>query len=356
MTEAAGSREQGTGNREQGTAGREQGTGNRKQGAVSRGGFAPFRLKPWFSERVWGRTDLRPWYGATGTDKPVGEAWLTGPESVVDTGAMAGRTLAEVAREFGPELLGGGLGTSAAGGLGTAESAEFPLLVKILFPSDKLSVQVHPDDAQAQAMGERRGKTECWYVLEAEPGAVVALGMKPEATPDRVRSAVADGTLESLMTMLPVRGGDMVFVDAGTVHAIGPGVTLLETQQTSDITFRMFDYGRPRDLHVEQGLAVMRSATRAGKVLARPMDGWTRLIEEQYFTVDRFDLPAGEVVAVAMPGPGCLVGLDGRADVLSDQGQIAMERGQAIVVPAGETVTVKSEAGVSFARCVAPPT
>ena len=328
MTEATGSREPGTEKKEHGTA--------------ARGGLAPFRLKPWFSERVWGRTDLRPWYEATGTDKPVGEAWLTGPESVVDTGPLAGRTLAEVAREFGPELLGG------------VGEAEFPLLVKILFPSDKLSVQVHPDDAQAQAMGEARGKTECWYVLEAEPGAAVALGMKPEATPDRVRSAIADGTLESLMTMVPVEGGDMVFVDAGTVHAIGPGVTLLETQQTSDITFRMFDYGRPRDLHVEQGLAVMRSATRAGKVLSRAMDGWTRLIEEQYFTVDRFDLAGNSEVAVAMAGPGCLVGLSGSAAVLSGVGQIAMERGQAIVVPAGQTVTVRAEAGVSFARCVAP--
>ncbi len=334
----------------EGAGNREQGAEDREQRAGSGGGLAPFRLRPWFSERVWGRTDLRPWYEATGTDKPVGEAWLTGPESVVDTGAMAGRTLAEVAREFGAELLGGGLGP--------AEAAEFPLLVKILFPSDKLSVQVHPDDAQARAMGERRGKTECWYVLEAEPGAAVALGMKPEATPERVRAAVADGTLESLMTMLPVRRGDMVFVDAGTVHAIGPGVTLLETQQTSDITFRMFDYGRPRELHVEQGLAVMRSRTRAGKVAPWAMDGWTRLIEEVYFSVDRFDLAPGEVVAVAMPGPGCLVGLDGSADVLSDadQGQVAMERGQAIVVPAGRTVTVKADRGVSFARCIAPST
>ena len=120
-------------------------------------GVAPFRLKPWFSERVWGKKDLTPWYAETGTKELVGEAWLTGPQCVVETGAFAGQTLASVA-----EKLGG----------------EFPLLVKMLFPSDKLSVQVHPDDAQAQAMGETRGKTECWYVLEAEPGAYVCAGVE----------------------------------------------------------------------------------------------------------------------------------------------------------------------------------
>src|SRR6202167_4786195 len=118
-------------------------------------GIAPFRLKPWFSERVWGKRDLRPWYADTGTSELVGEAWLTGPQCLVETGRFAGRTLAEVAGDLG---------------------GEFPLLVKLLFPNEKLSVQVHPDDAQAQAIGQPRGKTECWYVLEATPGATVALG------------------------------------------------------------------------------------------------------------------------------------------------------------------------------------
>ena len=118
---------------------------------------APFRLKPWFSERPWGRRDLRPWYADTGTKELVGEAWLTGPQCLVETGELEGRTLASLAKELG---------------------GEFPLLVKLLFPNEKLSVQVHPDDAQAQAVGEARGKTECWYVLEAEKGAAVALGLK----------------------------------------------------------------------------------------------------------------------------------------------------------------------------------
>lgn len=307
--------------------------------------LGPFRLTPWFSPRPWGRKNLKPWYESTGATEPVGEAWLTGPESMVETGAMSGKTLATVASDTGSELLGEG------------GEAEFPLLVKLLFPDDKLSVQVHPDDAQAQAMGQPRGKTECWYVLEAKPGATIMLGLKPGASVDQVRASIANGTLEELMEFVPVQVSDMVFVDAGTVHAIGPGVTLLETQQTSDITFRMYDYGRPRELHVDQALGVMKLKTAAGKVKPVTMDGFTRLIEQKYFTVDRYDVVAGSEVLVSTDGrPGCLVGLSGAAVVIGGEyGQVELVPGQAVVVPAscGE-VTVETGVGTSFVRCWAP--
>jgi len=306
-------------------------------------GLAPFRLKPFFSERVWGRASLLPWFGEMGTAELVGEAWLTGPQCVVETGPHAGRMLAEVARGWGAELLG-------AGGDG-----EFPLLVKMLFPNDKLSVQVHPDDEWARAMGQPRGKTECWYVLEAEPGAAVALGLKEGADPARVERAIAEGTLEEMLVQLPVSAGEMVFVDAGTVHAIGPGVTLLETQQTSDTTFRMWDYGRPRELQVEQGVAATKFRTRAGKVEARRLgEGVTRLIEEVYFTVDRIDVGAGER-RVEMPGAGCLVGLEGGAMLRdADGGEVELGKGTAVVVPAGGAVVLETVGPGSFARCFAP--
>lgn len=302
---------------------------------------APFRLKPFFSERVWGRASLAPWYRETGTTELVGEAWLTGPQCVVETGPMAGRTLDEVAKESGPELLG-------VGGDG-----EFPLLVKVLFPNEKLSVQVHPDDAQAQAMGQPRGKTECWYVLEAEPGAAVALGLQEGADAAAVERAIGAGTIEEMLIQVPVSVGDMVFVDAGTVHAIGPGVTLLETQQTSDTTFRMWDYGRPRELHVQQGIAATKFRTRAGKVGPAVMNGFTRLIHERYFVVDRFDLDGGGV-RVQMEGAGCLVGLAGAAMLRSASGEVELRKGTAVVVPAGDEVIVEGDREVSFARCFAP--
>jgi mannose-6-phosphate isomerase len=303
-------------------------------------GVGPFRLAPWFSPRPWGREDLRPWYASTGMSEPVGEAWLTGPASVVETGPMAGETLGQVASEASEALLG------VNGG------AEFPLLVKLLFPNDKLSVQVHPDDVQAQAMGQARGKTECWYVLEAEPGATIMLGLKPGATPDAVRAAIADGTLEELMEFVPVSVGDMVFVDAGTVHAIGPGVVLLETQQTCDVTFRMYDYGRPRELHVEQALGVMKLKTAAGKVAPKQMDGFTRLIEQKYFVVDRYEVGPDDDVRIPAGTAGCLVGLSGEAIL---DGEVDLVAGQAVVVPADcGSVDIETNRGVSFVRCWVP--
>ena len=296
--------------------------------------LAPFRLKPWFSERVWGKRDLRPWYEDTGTTELVGEAWLTGPQCIVETGELAGQTFASVAAEL---------------------NGEFPLLVKLLFPNEKLSVQVHPDDTQAQAFGEVRGKTECWYVLEAEPGAAVALGLKDSAGKEQVAAAIENGTMESLMEWVPVSVGDMLFVDAGTVHAIGPGVVLLETQQTSDVTYRLYDYGRPRELHLEKGLAVMKGKTQAGKVQPREMGGFTRLIEQKYFVVDRFDLGKMDEARVSMEGRGCLVGLKGTVSVITPGDEVELVPGQAVVIPEGVAeVIVEAERGASFVRCFAP--
>jgi mannose-6-phosphate isomerase len=316
---------------------------------MTRQELGPFRLAPWFSKRPWGRLDLRPWYESTGTSEPVGEAWLTGPESVVETGPMAGRTLAQVAAEAGEALLG-------AGRIDKSKGAEFPLLVKLLFPNDKLSVQVHPDDAQAQELGQPRGKTECWYVLEAAPSATIGLGLREGATAEAVRAGIADGTLEQLMEWVPVAVGDMVFVDAGTVHAIGPGVVLLETQQTCDTTFRMYDYGRPRELHVEQALRTMKTQTAAGKVKPVAMDGFTRLIEQKYFVVDRYDIGGVGEVVVKVGGAGCLVGLTGSAAVIGGpEGEVELVPGKAVVVPTNcPSVIVETGAGVSFVQCFAP--
>ena len=305
--------------------------------------LAPFRLSPWFSERVWGRRDLRPWYESTGT-APVGEAWLTGRDSVVETGPYAGTTFADIVAAHTEQLLGPGT------------DGEFPLLVKLLFPEDKLSVQVHPDDAHARAMGQARGKTECWYVLEAKPGAKVALGLRPGETAERVAAAVADGTMEELMQWVPVSAGEMIFVDAGTVHAIGEGLVLLETQQTSDTTFRLYDYGRPRELHLEHGLEVMKQKTAAGKIAPQSMDGFTRLIEQRYFTVDRYQLAPGADVSISIAEAGCVVGLHGDAQVIAKEAEaVDLLTGRAVVLPAsaGE-VFIRSRTGAEVVRCFAP--
>ena len=285
---------------------------------------APFRLKPTFAARIWGRESLAPWYESTGLEEKAGEAWLSGPQSVVETGALAGNTLEEV-------------------------WPEFPLLVKMLFPDDKLSVQVHPDDEQAQALGLARGKTECWYVLEAEPGATVACGLKKGKDAEDLLVAIAGDKVEDILQMIPVKKGDMVFVDAGTVHAIGPGVTLLEVQQTCDVTYRLYDYGRPRELHLEKGLAVVKTETDAGLIEPEEMDGFTRLIEAKYFVVDRYDLGPGGSATLENPSAGCVVGLAGEGSV----GGVEVKKGQAVVLPIG-TSTVTTHHGLTFAWCWEP--
>ena len=166
--------------------------------------LAPFRIDPIYDPRVWGYRDLRPWYDRESKGVPIGEVWLTGDACLVATGPYAGQKLASLFAEAPKALLGEGAASPAS-----------PLLIKVLFAKEKLSVQVHPDDKMAQKYGDPRGKTECWYALAAEPGAEVALGLNPGVTLDDVREGIQAGTLESSLHMEPVVAGDMIFVDAG---------------------------------------------------------------------------------------------------------------------------------------------
>ena len=238
--------------------------------------LAPFRMAPRFDARPWGSRDLRPWYDRVAEGEPIGEVWLTGDMCLVATGPHTGKTLAGIFSEMPDALLGKG-----------APWPESPLLIKVLFPKEKLSVQVHPDDKMAQKYGDPRGKTECWYALAAEPGAQVALGLKPGVTLEQVKEGIHSGALETSLNVLPVAAGDVIFVDAGTVHAIWPGPVLLETQQNCDLTYRMFDYGRGRELHIEKSLEATKLATRAGKVQPTVLKDRTVLIDVEYFRVER---------------------------------------------------------------------
>jgi mannose-6-phosphate isomerase len=178
-------------------------------------------------EKPWGRTELPSMFGSTGGRK-IGELWFDGP-------------------------------------------AGAPLLVKYIFTSERLSVQVHPNDEQARARGLPSGKSECWYVVEADPGASIGLGLKREVTADELRAAALDGSIVELLDWRPVSAGDFLAVPAGTIHAIGGGISVIEIQQNSDVTYRLYDYGRPRELHLEDALSVAdRWPYREG--LAREVD------------------------------------------------------------------------------------
>jgi mannose-6-phosphate isomerase len=270
----------------------------------ARSAWAPFRISPWYSERVWGFRDLHPWYDRIITDgEPIGEAWLTGDQCIVATGAHAGQTLGALFAEAPESLLGKAAPCGKADGPNVS-----PLLIKVIFAKEKLSVQVHPDDRMAQKYGEPRGKTECWYALSAEPGAQVALGLKPGVTLDGIKAGIEAGTLESSLNLLDVAGGDMIFVDAGTVHAIFPGSILLETQQNCDLTYRMYDYGRGRELHIQKSLEATRLQTPAGKIPPRVMADRTLLMDGEYFRVERISVAGSRTSASladeSQPVPG----------------------------------------------------
>jgi len=246
-----------------------------RQNATSE--MAPFRIEPKFDTRVWGSRDLRPWFNRVAeSGDPIGEVWLTGDMCLATTGPHKGKRLDALFAEAPRALLGAG-----------APSSQSPLLIKVLFAKQKLSVQVHPDDKMAQKYGDPRGKTECWYALAAEPGAQVAVGIKPGVTLEQLKEGIHAGTLEASLGTLTVAPGDLIFVDAGTVHAIWPGSVLLETQQNCDLTYRMYDYGRPRELHIEKSLEATKLVTRAGKVQPVELADRTVLIDADYFRVER---------------------------------------------------------------------
>ena len=284
----------------------------------------PFLLIPIFDERPWGVRDLRPIYTKVVKD-PVGESWLTWGDNRVANGPHSGRSLDELCKEFRRDLVG------------TAACYEdrFPLLAKFLFPGDKLSVQVHPDDEAAKKSGSPCGKTECWYVLRADPGARVALGLKPEVTLHEFERAIHDTRAEELLNWIEVQTGDMFYVAAGTVHTIGGGMVLVETQQTSDITYRLYDYGRPRELHIKEGLAATRLHTNAGKVVATEHDGSNVLVRSPFFQVEKFRLHDVLHSEVTPESPHVLVAVNG-SGVVESKGMepVSLATGDAVVVPA----------------------
>lgn len=225
--------------------------------------------------KPWGKHDLRPWNDTQDDGAPVGEIWFQRQPST---------------------------------------AAEPELLLKLLFTSQPLSIQVHPDDAYARTMGEPHGKTEAWYILAAEPGAAVAVGLKREMSPDALRAAIQDGSIADLVQWHPVQAGDAVFIPAGTIHAIGPGLVLAEIQQRSDVTFRLFDYGRKRELHVDAGVAVAHAGPPGPQSAPRALgDNRTLMVANSYFVLERVSLPPNTTRVLNASGETWFLGLEGDA-------------------------------------------
>lgn len=209
------------------------------------------------------------------------------------------------------------------------------VLVKYLFTSEKLSVQVHPSDTTA--LPGEAGKEECWLVLDAEPGAQLAIGFERDVTSDEIEAAAKDGTIEQLLTWHPARAGDLFYLPAGTVHAIGPGLALVEVQQTSDTTFRLYDYGRPRELHLERALAVADGGPYAAKHRRSIADG-QMLVDGPHFRLDRVK---------GAPDAATHAAFDGGLLALPLEGEVAAHDGSARAV-AGECLYAASLGALDF--------
>ena len=247
----------------------------------------PFSMQPVFDPRPWGTFDLSPIYAGHNFAEKIGEAWLTGDACQVANGPLKGKSLSELSSQYGRELVG-----DAA-----PDPNRFPLLLKFLFPHEQLSVQVHPDDDAARRVGQPWGKTECWYVAHARPGAQIGLGLRPGVTRQQFEQAVHEKRAEELLNWINVYSGEMIYVAGGTVHTLGPGAVIVETQQQSDTTYRLYDYGRARELHLQAGLAAIKENVKSGKVIHPApcnLNGSSNrlapLIASPYFVVDMFEL------------------------------------------------------------------
>ncbi|MDQ1258172.1 MAG: Mannose-6-phosphate isomerase [Candidatus Hydrogenedentes bacterium] len=311
------------------------------------------RFKPLCFERIWGGRKLRDTFGLDApADQPVGEAWLVADhpqcESVVVEGPFAGRTLRELLREDSSAILGTRAELTIHG--------RFPLLLKLLDAAEVLSVQVHPNDDTAAELGEPDvGKTEMWYVLDAEPGSELICGLTPHASRENLAQAVADGTVETLMNRFPVQVGSAIFVPAGMVHAIGAGILLAEIQQNSDLTYRLYDWGRlesdgrPRALHVDKALPVIDFTPVSG--LAHPLilesQGIRRevLAACRYFATERLAVDGSLERRIGGTTVHILLAVTGTLTVSAGPDEAQLNPGQAVLVAGGRKAFVIDGSG-----------
>jgi mannose-6-phosphate isomerase len=304
--------------------------------SVTRDRLYPYLIQPKPTPAIWGGDALVKHYGKPGdANQPLGESWECWDENTIANGPFACRTLAALRAELGTELTGP-----------IDPDRIFPVLTKIIDARQALSVQVHPDDAYAQRVeGQPNGKTECWYILACEPGAELVLGWARDTTREEYERRVADGSLADILRRAPVRPGEAYYLPAGTLHAIGAGIQLFETQQASDLTYRIFDWnrvgtdGKPRELHVEKAGDVLDyRATFPGAVnqLAYEADGLKRtlLIADPRFLVERVDVRAGETHLETDGRPLTVTANDAHLRVDGGDGSVVLAPWQTIVTPA----------------------
>ena len=311
-------------------------------------------LRPYLREMIWGGRRLRDRYNkALSCGRRYGESWevsaYPGMESVVASGPLAGRSLAGLVDTHGPEILGGAVLDRYDG--------EFPLLVKLLDAHHDLSIQVHPDDAYARMKQLGRfGKMEAWYVLQSENGRI-ACGLKAGVDRSAFVDAIDNNRVTHAVEFYDARPGDVIYIPPGTVHALCAGVMVYEVQQSSDITFRIFDYnrpgadGKPRELHVDDALGVIafdgprRSPVPSSDLAGRDPDR-TLLVESEHFRLERFRPSKSRIEHPPYVSPAALTFLSGGAEVRGLGDVCTAGKGDTFLIPAGRDFSVIHEGDV----------
>jgi mannose-6-phosphate isomerase len=292
----------------------------------------PLKFRPIYKQRIWGGQKLREVFDK---DIPpfekIGESWeladLPNDKSVIENGQLAGQTLCSAIEKYPKEITGD-----------ENFSGPFPLLIKFLDAQDILSVQVHPDPKTCRRMGKGEPKTECWYIISAEPGAVIYKGLKEGVTKEQFVEAIEKGNVADMLAKIPVKAGECHFLPAGTAHAIGPGLLIAEIQMPSDTTYRVFDWnrvdeaGKSRELHIEEALESIHFDTSGDSLSVTTMG---RLVDCEYFRIDKGH-QGKDCELLLSPGPiKTLVIISGFGTILGTEGSsVEFMAGDTLLVPA----------------------
>lgn len=318
----------------------------------------PLRLTRRYESRLWGGTQLAAWLGIHDAPTPLAETWEVYNDNIISNGALRGQTLRHAVQHYGPALVGQ---RSYA-----RYGAEFPLLAKFIDAAQPLSVQVHPDDTYAhthEAASGFHGKTEAWHILATQPGSDIIHGLVHPISRSEYADAIAHGTLDTLLRHVSVHVGDTVYVPAGTIHAINAGIMLFEIQQTSDLTYRVYDYnrrdasGRLRDLHIAQAIAVsdLGMAAPVPTPAQQRSAGTHELVRSDFFVMDRVN--THQAYTWHRPGDTfqIITLIDGAAQYQHADDTYPLQRGDSLIIPACiDTSTLTPMASATWLRCWVP--
>lgn len=294
----------------------------------------PLFMQPVFQEKIWGGDRLQRVFGFELPHDKIGEDWAISAHphgvSIITNGPFKGQKLSDLWQDH-QELFG------------HQSEAVFPLLVKILDAEDDLSVQVHPDDAYGMQHEGELGKTECWYIIDAEPGATIVYGHHAQ-TREELAAMIHEGRWDELLTKVPVKKGDFYYVPSGTIHAIGKGIMILETQQSSDTTYRVYDYdrkddqGNPRELHIQQSIEVTTVPAATPELQVKEVkhgaSAVVTYLETDFFTVYEWQV-RGKLDLTATGPYTLMTVIDGFGELLIGEKRYEMPKGTSCIIPNG---------------------